>query len=356
MTTLTVPAELRNITGDEATLHHITSIPVLVLLAHNRCNCRCLMCDIWKIRQIREITSRDIQPHLDSIRALGVRWVVFSGGEPLLHSDLPSLSRIFKNEGIRVTLLTSGLLLEAKADLIAEHLDDIMVSLDGPAEIHDQIRGIPRAFERLTLGILAVRKLRPEMAIRGRCTVQRANHAYLRQTVQAAKEIHLNSISFLAADVTSEAFNRPQGWSPEQRSRVALNASEIEELEREVQAVITLHGEDIRRGLIVEDGEKLGRIVQHFRVHLGQTAPAAPRCNAPWVSAVIEADGALRPCFFHPPLGNVRDKTLTEVLNSDVAIHFRQGLDIGRNPVCQRCVCSLYLPSAAVGLPPDYSC
>jgi pyruvate-formate lyase-activating enzyme len=43
-----------------------------------------MMCDIWKIRQVREITAADFAPHLASLRALEVRWVVFSGGEPLL--------------------------------------------------------------------------------------------------------------------------------------------------------------------------------------------------------------------------------------------------------------------------------
>ncbi|PYV23014.1 MAG: hypothetical protein DMG27_16770, partial [Acidobacteria bacterium] len=69
--------------------HRIRALPVLVLFPHNRCNCRCVMCDIWRIRQGREITARDLEPHLESIRALGVRWVVFSGGEPQMHTDLP---------------------------------------------------------------------------------------------------------------------------------------------------------------------------------------------------------------------------------------------------------------------------
>jgi hypothetical protein len=36
----------------------------------------------------------------------------------------------------------------------------------------------------------------------------------------------------------------------------------------------------------------------------------APRCNAPWVSAVVETDGAVRPCFFQQAIGNLADGTL----------------------------------------------
>lgn len=324
--------------------HRIQTLPVLVLFPHNRCNCRCVMCDIWRIRQTREIAARDLEPHLESFRALGVRWVVFSGGEPQMHSDLWTLSRMLRAEGIRVTLLTAGLLLEPQARLVAENIDDVIVSLDGPREIHDRIRRVPGAFDRLARGTAALRRLRPEMEVRGRSTVQKDNYAALRATVRSAKEIGLDSISFLAADVTSEAFNRPQGWTPEVQSSVALDSGEVRGLAEEMEALIGGHADDIRAGYVVESAGKLRRIVRHFRAHLGQLPPVAPHCNAPWVSAVVEADGTLRPCFFHRALGNIREKPLLEILNGDTALDFRRRLDVPTNPVCQRCVCSLYVP------------
>ena len=67
-------------------------------------------------------------------------------------------------------------------------------------------------------------------------------------------------------------------------------------------------------------------------------------CNAPWVSAVIETDGAVRPCFFQPTLGNVRAAgSLGAVLNTPEAIRWRAGLDTARNAICRKCVCSLAL-------------
>ena len=306
------------------------------------------MCDIWRIRERREISAADLAPHLDSFRALGVRWVVFSGGEPQMHTDLAALSRMLRAEGIRVTLLTAGLLLEPYARSVAETIDDVIVSLDGPREIHDQIRRVPDAFDRLEHGVRAVRGLRPDIMVGGRSTVQKANHLRLRETVRAAKQIGLNSISFLAADVSSQAFNRPQGWTAETQDHVALNAEETCALAREVESLIREHSADIAAGYVAESAEKLRRIVLHFRARLGQLAPVAPRCNAPWVSTVIEADGTVRPCFFHPPLGNIHEKPLLAVLNGPVALDFRRRLDVSSDPVCQRCVCSLYLPPGSM--------
>jgi len=330
-------------TAEEVSPHFIQTLPILVLFPHNRCNCRCVMCDIWKIRQVREITDRDLEPHLASLRALKVRWVVFSGGEPLMHSDLPALSRLLRAEGIRVTLLTAGLLLERFAADVAEHTDDVIISLDGPAEIHDRIRGVPGAFRRLERGVAALRSHRP-IPIQARCTVQRTNASHLRRTVRAAREWGLNAISFLAADVHSEAFNRPGGWPQARQAQVALNSREVDDLHAEVEFLIQEFSTEIRAGFVVESTEKLRRIVSHFRACLGLAEAVAPRCNAPWVSAVIEADGTYRPCFFHPPLGNIQDGPLHEVLNNPRAIEFRRHLDIPRNAVCRRCVCSLDVP------------
>jgi len=329
---------------DPATAQHaIQTLPVLVLFPHNRCNCRCVMCDIWRIRQARELTVRDLEPHLASLRALKVRWVVFSGGEPQMHSDLAALSRMFRAEGIRISLLTAGLLLEPHSGSVAETIDDVIVSLDGPREIHDQIRRVPGAYRRLERGVAAVRERRPEVQIRARTTVQKLNHASLRRTVEAAKKLQLNSISFLAADVTSPAFNRSEGWSQDRQNTVALNSEEVKALDDEIERLISELSQEIASGFVVESAEKLRRIVLHFRAHLGQCPPVAPRCNAPWVSSVIEADGTVRPCFFHSSLGNIHEKPLMEILNGDEAIRFRRQLDIATDPICQRCVCSLHL-------------
>ena len=86
--------------------HVIQSLPILTLFPHSRCNCRCVMCDIWKITTAEEISAADVERHLEDIEALGVRWVVFSGGEPLMHSDLFRLARLLGSRGIRRELYT----------------------------------------------------------------------------------------------------------------------------------------------------------------------------------------------------------------------------------------------------------
>ena len=304
---------------------------ILLLEPHARCNCRCVMCDIWKRTEAREIGERELARHLEDIVALGVEHVVFTGGEPLMHSDLFRLAAMLRARGMRITLLTTGLLLERDAVRIVDSIDETIVSLDGPPEIHDAIRRVPGAFDRLARGVRAIHHAS------ARCTVQAANAGHLRATVAAARSIGLRSISFLAADLDSTAFGRPLAWSDGRKGSIAPN---LDVLEQEMEALIAEHPSD---GFILESPAKLRRIVGHFR------APSAPRCNAPWVSAVWEANGDVRPCFFHAPVGNTANGTLAQIVNGPAAVAFRENLNVAENPICRRCVCSLYLAVEPVG-------
>jgi MoaA/NifB/PqqE/SkfB family radical SAM enzyme len=308
-------------------------VPILVLEPHSRCNCRCVMCDIWKITDAQEITAADLERHLADIERLGVEWVVFTGGEPLMHSDLFRLAQMLRTRGIRTTILSTGLLLERYAARIRDTTDEVIVSLDGPPAIHDAIRRVPDAFQRLADGVRAM----PGHPVSARCTVQSRNAAHLRETVQAARDLGLRSISFLAADLASAAFNRPLVWPASRQSAVA---PELDSLAREIECLIAEYPDD---GFVLESPAKLRRIAAHFRAHYGLEPHTAPRCNAPWVSAVVEAGGDVRPCFFHPAIGNVSSANLGDVLNGPQAVAFRESLDVATNPICRQCVCSLYL-------------
>lgn len=326
----------------------IAQLPILILYPHSRCNCRCLMCDIWRARGKGELGVEDVARWLPEWRALGVRRIVLSGGEALLHSDVHGFCEPLHAAGIGITLLSTGLLLRRDASRLVSWCDDVIVSLDGPREVHDRIRNVARAYDKLADGVAAVRAADPgpgRIAISGRCTVQRENFRDLRATARAARELGLDRLSFLAADVTSEAFNRPGGWDPERTSAVALEADDLPLLAAEIDALEREHTADFADGFLAESPEKLRRrLLQHFTALLGQGDFAPVECNAPWVSAVVEADGAVRPCFFQPALGNLRDAgSLAAVLNSSEAVAWRQGLDTARDVICRRCVCSLAL-------------
>src|SRR5258705_9747547 len=242
----------------------LTSLPILILNAHSRCNCRCVMCDIWKREANDQIRAQNLERHHTSIRNLGVQQVVLTGGEPLLHNDLSALCNFFRDRQIHLTPLTTGLLLHKRSEEVAPLFDDIIVSLDGPPEIHDSIRRVSGAYNLIHKGIVAVRHYAPSMPITCRTTVQKANHRHLRQTVDAARALGLDSISFLAADLTSEAFNRPLLWPGEKQSEIGLNLKEVSALEEEIEQMILQYEATINHMYIVEPAAKLPKIARRF--------------------------------------------------------------------------------------------
>ena len=323
----------------------ITQLPILILFPHSRCNCRCLMCDIWRSTTRTEIAADDIARWIEEWRRLGVRRVVLSGGEALMHSHLWDLCDHLRTAGIGITILTTGMLLRRHAVELVQRCDDVVVSLDGPQPIHDQIRNVPRAYERLAEGVAAVKAADATVVVTGRCTIQRSNFSTLRKTVAAAHSLGLDRISFLSADVSSDAFNRPGGWDGERIGQVALARDDLPRLAAEIDAMEHECVGDFASGFIAESPEKLRRrLSQYYGALLGEGDFFPNECNAPWVSSVIESDGTVRPCFFQPPLGNIYSAdSLGAILNSAEAVAWRRGLDVRRNAICRKCVCTLSL-------------
>ncbi len=324
--------------------HRIYELPVLILMPHSRCNCRCVMCDIWKANNDKkEISVEELARHIAQFKKLKVREVVLSGGEALMHSNLWKLCDLLKENGMRVTLLSTGLLLAKNAKEVTQHLSEVIVSLDGSKEVHNKIRNIPQAFEKLEEGVLAIKKLNKNFRVSARCVLQRYNYFDFSNILSSAQQIGLDQISFLGADVSTAAFNRSAPWASERVGEVALSKEEAKQFAQLLEDSFVHQKSLYDSGFIAERPDKMRRIAQYYGALNGSEDFPKPICNAPWVSAVIESDGSVAPCFFHQSYGNIHDHRVSEIINSTEAILFRKQLDVQTNPICKKCVCSLKL-------------
>jgi MoaA/NifB/PqqE/SkfB family radical SAM enzyme len=322
----------------------LESLPILALSVHSACNCRCVMCDIWKANaDKREISAPDLARHIDAIRALRVQRVMLTGGEPLLHRNLWALCSQLQALRIRITLVTTGILIAPHAAEIAASVDTVVISLDGDRDVHDGIRRVKGGFDRIAAGVMALRAEYPTPRLIARSVVQHGNFASIDRTIAAAHRMGFDEISFLAADVSTAAFNRPDPWPAERVAEVALAPADLPSLAESIEQAVRSARAMVESGFVAGGRASLDRIHQYYSALAGRAAFPAVQCNAPWVSAVLEPDGVLRPCFFHQPYGSVADG-LDQGLNSTRAVSFRQELSVEKNPVCRRCVCSLHVP------------
>jgi Fe-coproporphyrin III synthase len=302
------------------------------------------MCDIWKgNKNLRQLGEEDIKGLLSSLRKLGTKQVVMSGGEALLNPAFFTLCELLKREGLSITLLSTGLTIKKNADSILKWIDELIVSLDGDEVTHDQIRNVAGAFQKLKEGVEHIKLRDPNMKVLARTVIHRLNFRKWHSIIDNARDIGVDSISFLPADVSSHAFNREVAWTEERKLDVAVNCDELLEFKTVLDSVVELYKDDIQSGFIAESAEKLNKMYTYYCAVQGLCDFPYKKCNAPWVSTVIEADGTVRPCFFHAPVGNIRKNSLTEVLNGEASTRFRRELNVDENDTCKSCVCYLNL-------------
>ena len=321
---------------------------MVILMPHSACNCRCVMCDIWKDnKNLKQLTEQDITGLLGSLKEFGTRQVLMSGGEALLNANFFRLCQILKQQHIKVTLLSTGLTIKKHAVELLQWVDDLIISLDGDEPLHDAIRNIPGAFKKLKDGVEYIKSIDPNYRITARTVIHRLNFRNWEAIIAEAKLMGIDQVSFLPADVSSHAFNRQMAWAEPKQHEVLISEKELPELNEIIGRIINTYKTGINSNFIAESAEKLQQVYQYYAAFYGLATFPFKKCNAPWVSTVIEADGSVRPCFFHEVVGNIRDSSLATILNSDGAINFRKTLDMNTNPTCVKCVCSLYLSPLA---------
>ncbi len=339
---------LRNLVGDR-----LRTLPIVVLYLTDGCNSRCVTCDIWRSPR-RNMKPELVEAIAGDLRALAVRWVVLSGGEAMQHPRWGEIAQRFRAEGARVTLLTNGLLLRKQIDTVLTSVDEVIVSLDGgTAATYEAIRGVD-GFDLILDGMRQVRA--GGIPVTTRTTVQRANYRELPQIIDAAKSADVNSISFLTVDVSNPfAFGSRTGLISalsipveHQPPASALTADDLPELKRVLDDLELRYADDFASRRIAKSPAKLRRMLAYFGAIVGADEYPQVRCNAPHLSAIIEVDGSLRPCYFLPRMGKLNGTPLREAINGPEALDLRRAYRQGERAECQSCVCPLYKGARAL--------
>ena len=345
------PKRLLNLAGDR--LH---ALPLVVLYLTDGCNSRCVTCDIW--RSPRRNMALDLAATIvDASPALGTRHVLLSGGEAMQHPHWLQIAQMFRAAGVRVMLLTNGLLVRRQLEDVLAGVDELIVSLDaGTAPTYAAIRGVD-AFDVVMDGIREA--CADGLPVITRTTVQRANYREIPQIIETALAAGVARVSFLTVDVSSQVAFGPRfevdpalalvaasgpGALPDHGpAAAALEAADLPELAHTLDEVERRFSAAFAAGRISESPDKLRRMVDYFGSLLAQGDFPPPRCNAPHISTVIEVDGTLRPCYFLPASGRLSvGGSLAAAVNTPEALALRRAYRAGQRPECARCVCPLY--------------
>lgn len=131
----------------------------LNLSVTHRCNSNCKMCNIWKENSSEELSKEDLKRITQDPLFSNIKYVGISGGEPSLHSDLIGIVEVLVDnlKNLKsIGIITNGIDYYNcinKISLINTFckkrgvLFNVLVSLDGTQETHEEIRGIKGCFK-----------------------------------------------------------------------------------------------------------------------------------------------------------------------------------------------------------------
>ncbi|MEA3398221.1 MAG: radical SAM protein [Patescibacteria group bacterium] len=212
----------------EKELPFVDTLPPFFGIGHEptiRCNLKCKMCYQGQTRNLRqdELSPAEVQKIYEKLKRR-VKTIKIVGGEPMLRPDIYDMIRFWDKLGKRVILQTNcTLITEDSAKKLAKfkNLSDIATSLDGPEEIHDEIRGVPGTYRRLIDAISCIKKLRPDIRITvfGMILFDEGLD-YLPKLIKVSRGLDLPSINLLFEQVycqqnvenTQKIFAKEFGW------------------------------------------------------------------------------------------------------------------------------------------------
>jgi MoaA/NifB/PqqE/SkfB family radical SAM enzyme len=299
----------------------------LFLFVTSACNSLCRTCFYWEeLNQSRDLTFDQIA-HL-SATAPPFHKLWLSGGEPFLRKELAEIIELFYvNNGMRhVNLPTNGLLPQKLESVIARVLDrcpelaiDLNFSLDGLANTHDAIRGVPNNFQK-TLATLdlagakwkGVRRLRRNVV----SVITAENyHELVDLGLKLLRDYDLDGhyCEIIRGDPMDVSLKR-------------LPPQELAELHRRILRAHERYADRLFEHLAPPARHfarmyYLGHLKFHFDLHeqnhySNKAWPMA--CTAGQTTIVIDHDGSFRACELRSKLGRLQDFDfdLTAALNS----------------------------------------
>jgi MoaA/NifB/PqqE/SkfB family radical SAM enzyme len=290
------------------------------LLLTERCNSRCVHCDIWRNRgkEVGAPTSAQWQAVLSELRSwLGPAHVCITGGEALLVPHTLDVVRHGVRAGLLVEVLTHGYWHDQERIEGLARADPwrITLSLDGLGEVHSRIRGRPHFAERTFASLETLLRLRRD---------ERLSYSVLLKTVVMRHNLgELAPIARFAAERGVEVLYQPL----EQNYRSREDPRWFEESENwpddperaaaAVRELVALK----RAGLPIANGERqLELMVRYFRepaalrvATQSHTAGDRVRACAALSLLQIQANGDVKACASAPPVGNVKERGIREI-------------------------------------------
>lgn len=298
----------------------------------DNCNSKCVTCDYWKSNHDHELTLEEFASVLAQLKAVGVREVMFTGGEPTMRAELPAVVREAARLKFETIGLTTNGLSVTQDKLVALHeagLTQLVLSLEG-LTLHDEIRGVPGNTAKILrhLDFLSAQRDAQgwRMAVKLAATLMEKTLGEIEGLVELARR-HQAILFLNLIDRGTYFF---QGVETD-----LLLIKDRPALQRTIDRLADIKAKE--PDLIGNTFSSL----DYARRYFDDPKQAAIPCHLGYIGVDIDANGDVYSnCWGLPPVGNIRRAPLVDILGADA---YRERCRAMFRKECPGCSCGYIL-------------
>ena len=354
--------------------------PYLIhLMPTQRCNLRCKSCGQWGStgffkdagdqKDSKSLDKEVFKSFIDQVAPFKPT-IFLTGGEPFLHKDIIELIQHIKSRNLVCWIVSNGTMFEKYAEEIVDAgVDVLYVSIDGPAEMHDEVRGMVNCYEKIKSGVEKIKELKARRALNTPklCQISTiSNHSYknLSSFPDITEDLGfdmliikhsyftLTEVGKKYEEVMEKYFScSAPSWKGWARDDFGMDLDFIQKSlydmqERKNKFLLSFFPhvkvEDIHK-YYSNDPELFYPIKKNGKVSKGTYGDKYMKCIAPWTHLMVYPNGEAMICNDNPDyiLGNIYDDSFKEIWNGEKARKFRKFIRKHSLPICSRC-CGLH--------------
>jgi len=310
---------------------HLSAPVGLIWELTSQCNLKCKHCFSSSGRSgEKELTTPEIKAAIDLFADMKVFYINFTGGEPLLRSDIFDILRFASNKKIFFDISTNGFLITPKmVEMLQEtNIYNVQLSIDGLEETHDRFRGVKGSFKQ---AMNAIKRLKD------------ANFGIvISTTVNKTNISQISDMINLSVDVGAAVFKTtlfiPVGRGKHSQKELELTSDDI----RRLALLMAVKEKEVAGHLVLrKDGFYPWLLDKNHTPNPAWMRTQNVGCEAGTSSLFITAEGDVVPCPFlrHLLVGNLRKTNFSKIWESDALDVFRN-LKLGDlKGKCNTCEC-----------------
>lgn len=330
----------------------------IVLGVNNICNLHCKMCDVGTKSletnfAVNLVGTHPLHMPIELFQKIADQVKAFSPAtkmgyaftEPLVYKHLEE-SLIYANKlDLFTSVTTNALNLRQKSEMLVNGgLNELFISLDGPEEIHNEIRGHKSSHQRALEGIEAVLS-KKDMPISVFCVITEWNIGHLKRFLNELKRFPLQQVGFLHSNFTTEqSASEHNAIFGEDYFATTSNVDEVDfsnfNLELLHEELKEINSED--HPFPVTVSPEINTKEELHRYYFEPSKRVGTTCLDVFNNIMIKSDGTVIPAHgrcFNLPIGNMYNDSLKKIWNSTEVSRLRKTLqkNNGLLPACSRC-------------------